>query len=258
MEWTLAREEDALSCALDIGEAMLGAGAEIYRVEDTIGRVCRAYGLERVDTFAIPNTLLVTVRAPSGRAFTQTRRLHESSINLGLVNRLNQLSRDICRAPLPPEEVRARLAAETAPRRERPIVRVLAYIACTAGFSLFFGSSWGDALASACGALIILASQTWLRRARVNHILACVFCAAAAAACAFFFVRLGVAQHVDRIVIGDIMLLIPGVELTNSMRDMMAGDIIAALMHLFEALFIAVGIAVGAAGILALLGGVIG
>ena len=256
MQTEPVREEEILSCALDIGEAMLGAGAEIYRVEDTIGRVCRAYGLARVDTFAIPNTLLVTAQSASGRAFTQTRRLRAGRTDLGLVNRLNQLSRDICRRPLPPEEVRARLARETAPRRERVLWTALAYMVCTAGFSLFFGSTWGDAAAAACGAIVILALQTWLRQARVNNILVCAACSAAAAACAFLFVRLGWAAQVDKIVIGDIMVLIPGVELTNSMRDMMAGDIIAALMHLADALFIAVSLAAGAAGMLALLGGV--
>ena len=42
---------------------------------------------------------------------------------------------------------------------------------------------------------------------------------------------LGIGQHVEMIMIGNIMLLIPGVLMTNSFRDFISGDMISGLLH---------------------------
>ena len=63
---------------------------------------------------------------------------------------------------------------------------------------------------------------------------------------------LGLGTHVDKILIGNIMLLIPGIELTNGMRDLFSGDILAGLLHIGEAVFLATVIALGGAYILSL------
>lgn len=43
-----------LSAALDLGEQMLICGGEVNRVEDTICRLCKAYGAKKVDVFPLP------------------------------------------------------------------------------------------------------------------------------------------------------------------------------------------------------------
>lgn len=59
------------------------------------------------------------------------------------------------------------------------------------------------------------------------------------------------------IIIGNIMLLIPGVVLTNSIRDMLSGDMISGLLRLSESVVLAVAIAIGFALSTALLGGML-
>ena len=49
----------------------------------------------------------------------------------------------------------------------------------------------------------------------------------------------------DMISIGNIMLLIPGIALTNSLRDMFSGNTLAGLMRFIEALLLAMTIAFG-------------
>ncbi len=48
--------EQYLYCAMSIGEQLLISGAEVGRVEDTICRICKAYGAERVDVFSITSS----------------------------------------------------------------------------------------------------------------------------------------------------------------------------------------------------------
>jgi uncharacterized membrane protein YjjP (DUF1212 family) len=51
--------------------------------------------------------------------------------------------------------------------------------------------------------------------------------------------------HMDKILIGDIMLLIPGLQMTNSIRNMLVGDTISGIVRLTESLMWAVAIACG-------------
>ena len=85
-----------LSCALDIGEHMLVSGAEIYRVEDCIRRICFAYGATDVDVFTITSSIVATVEPPGQQRLTQTRRIEAYNTNLDRVDALNQLSREMC------------------------------------------------------------------------------------------------------------------------------------------------------------------
>ncbi|MBQ7381094.1 MAG: threonine/serine exporter family protein, partial [Clostridia bacterium] len=54
--------DDLLRLALDVGEGMLKNGGEISRVEDTVERICRAYGAEHVEVFTIISVINASVR----------------------------------------------------------------------------------------------------------------------------------------------------------------------------------------------------
>jgi len=255
---TQKRTEEILTCALDVGENMLNSNAEVYRVEETITHICRAYGVPRVDVFAIPNSIVVTLYPQQGSPVTQTRRVTNTSTNLDRVDVLNQLSRDICRCKYEPADVSRRVQEIVSQKETHTFLWVLAAnVISTAGFSAFFGGSWRDVLAAGLVGLIVTILQRF-QKVRSTNVLYNVILSAVTGACAFFSVRWGWADNVDKIVIGGIMLFIPGMEMTNGIRDMMWGDIFAGLSHLCEAIIIAVGIAVGAAGTVAILGGLLG
>ena len=94
-----------------------------------------------------------------------------------------------------------------------------------------------------------------LRGLKVGEVFALLGGAATAAAGALLLAGMGLGVQLDKVVIGNIMLLIPGLELTNGMRDLFSGDVLAGLLHIGEAIFLAMVIALGAAYILSL-GGV--
>ena len=50
-----------LKSILDAGEIILKSGGEVNRVEDTITRMCLAYGFLRADVFTITSSIVVTV-----------------------------------------------------------------------------------------------------------------------------------------------------------------------------------------------------
>ena len=89
--------EQLLTCAMDIGEQMLVSGAEVHRVEESIRRMCHAFGASRTDVFIITSSMVVTVFDKENRPFTQTRRITGTSIDIEKIHILSNLIRKICR-----------------------------------------------------------------------------------------------------------------------------------------------------------------
>ena len=97
--------DEILRIALDIGGAILKSGGEINRVEDTVSRICRAYGAEHVEIFAIPSILIAAIRLKNGEYSSQVRRIDNVSNNLHRLEEYNSISRRICRNTPEIEEV---------------------------------------------------------------------------------------------------------------------------------------------------------
>ena len=125
---------------------------------------------------------------------------------------------------------------------------LLGYAATAAFFSLFFGGNLGDCLSAAlCGLTVGLCLLYGRRITGSNTFFRTAVCAAAAAGMALLMVRFGLGQDVDAITIGTLMLLVPGMALTNAMREIMAGDIVSGLYRTAEVILIGIAIAIGTA-----------
>ena len=88
--------EEVLTCAINIGEQLLMSGAEISRVEDTIRRICAAYGIRQSHIFSIASCIIVTLETKDHKWITQTRRILSYGTDMWKLDRLNNLSRLIC------------------------------------------------------------------------------------------------------------------------------------------------------------------
>ena len=99
---------ESLVWAVNIGEQLLKNGAEISRVEDTVGRICVAYGARQQHVFCVASCLIVTILDKDGNWQTQTRRIREFQTDMDKLDKINNLSRQICSHQLTPEETEAR------------------------------------------------------------------------------------------------------------------------------------------------------
>ena len=234
-----------LHAVLDIGEAMQNSGAEISRVEDSINRMCAAYGVRRVNSFTITGNIIVTLEVDDETVITQTRRTHQPSTDFTRLDKLNSLSRYIC-ANLPEvPEIRKRYEAIMA---QKPLSRRLTYLGgvLTAGsFTAFFGGNFPDVLAAAVLALLVETLMLLPIRTHLNPLFYLSISAFFTGLGGIALVRLGVGHHLDTILIGCIMLTIPGLAITNAIRDLLSGDTFSGLSRLCESLLLAAGIACG-------------
>ena len=244
-----------LSCIMDMGELLLTSGAEVVRVEDTIRRLATAYGFMRVDVFSITSSIVVTVQDKDGQVFTQTRRISDRNTDLQKVALVNSLSRQVCAAPICVEEFRARLGSIQKTKAYPLSVQCLCYAVISTAFAVFFGGTAMDGLAAALSGILIFVTQLALGKLRINNLLQSVLVSAFTALAVVIMVRFGIGDSPAKITIGNIMLLIPGIALTNSLRDMISGDIMSGMLRFFDAVLMAAAIAAGYILAATLLGG---
>lgn len=237
--------KEALICAMDIGEQMLVCGAEIRRVEDSMERMCYALGAKRIDVFIITSSMVVTVHDANGNAFTQTRRVLNIGTDIEKLHRLNELSREICRGNLSVEEIRAKYDAVMQSLPYPFWAECIAYAVIAGAFTLFFGGNRIESIVSLIVGAVVRFVVLLADKSAMNKIFAKFLCCFAATAMAFIAVRLGIIETVDMIVIGNIMTLIPGIGLTNALRDLFTGDSISGLLRSIEAVLIALAISAG-------------
>lgn len=239
-----------LAAILDAGEIMLTSGAEVSRVENTIGYMAAAYGFTKVDVFTIIYSIVVTVQDADGNIETQTRRIESRDTNMRKVELINSLSRRVSREKIPLEEFKREIEEIRAQKGYPNWMILLIYGIVAGAFSVFFGGGIGDAVAASVGGLALRVVILAGNRLRIQNIILVMICSGVAGMIAVLMVRLGIGKSPDMIIIGDIMMLIPGLALTTSLRDMIRGDLISGLLGLCEAVIRALAIAIGLALVL--------
>ncbi|MCI7125804.1 MAG: threonine/serine exporter family protein [Agathobaculum sp.] len=251
----MEQEEQILCAILDAGETLLVSGAEVARVEDTIRRMALAYGFVRTDVLSITASMIVTAWTARGATLTQTRRIVARSTDLRRIEAVNALSRAVCAAPPPLAVLRERIDSIRHMPEEGRWQLPLAYLLVSGSFAVFFGGTARDGLAAMLCSMLLYAIGRAGARIRLQPLVLTVVGAAAMCFAAVITVWLGIGQALDKIVIGNIMLLIPGIALLTSLRDMIVGDTISGLLGAFEALLRALAIAAGCALVLLQMGG---
>ncbi|MBQ6321541.1 MAG: threonine/serine exporter family protein [Lachnospiraceae bacterium] len=243
-----------LARIMDVGELLLESTAEVNRVEDTVRRLCSAYGFVRTDVFTITSIIIVTAIMQDGTALTQTRRIYSTGTDLGRIEKLNAFSRKICQNPVPIEEMQRELERIRAVQKENFPLEFLVYGGISAVFAAFFGGSPIDSLAAFFSGIFLFGMVLLSRRLHMKSIFQSMICSAVTALVVMLLIRLGIGENPDKIMIGNIMLVIPGIQLTTSLRDMMNGDIITGSLNLAEAVMKAMAIAAGFAFVVSRLG----
>lgn len=237
--------EAILDQLLNIGELLLQNGAEISRVEETISRMGLAYGASEMHVFVITYSMVVTMRLADGTCLTQTRRIRQpAGTDYFRLEACNALSRRCCRAPLPLEE----LQREVERIREQPRSRLQIYggsMLAVGSFTLFFGGGAADMLVSMVFAAVTCLLQEYLMPVCMNRVIFNLICALLIGLGTCGCVLLWPALQLDKIMIGYIMLLIPGLAMTNSIRDILVGNTISGALLLTESLLWAGALASG-------------
>ncbi len=234
-----------LDTAAEVGYRLAMSGAETFRVEESINRILQSYGI-RSEVFSIPNYLHVSIFTPDGQSLTRMRRIGEHGNDLDAVERYSALSRRICaQRPSPAEAARWLRQTDDARLHYSFPLFLLGNFLGAFGFSILFGSRLSDAFCSGfCGLLVGLINR-WMDSLRANQFFRLIAASFLMAFTAYGLNRLELCQKPDAVIIGALMILVPGLLFTNAMRDIIFGDINSGTNRIVQVFLIAVALALG-------------
>ena len=207
----MAYTKEILTLAVEIGDCMLRNGAEIYRVEDTVVHILSSYEVEEFDVYVLSNGIFASANENKEDACSIVRHVPLGAVNLAKISALNQLARDICDQKISLIDSWDRLEQCKNIPNYKKNAQIFFCGLGSACFCYLFGGSWLDfVFAFVIGSLEQLSLLP------------------------------------DKIIIGAIMPLVPGIAFTTSIRDIYNGDYLSGTIHLLDALITAVCVAVGA------------
>lgn len=240
----IIKDDRILAVCLLAGKMMIESGSEMYRVEDTMQRIAYNAGATDCETFTTPTGLLMSL----GASRVQIRQVTHRTINLEQVERINALSRrfavhDISLMDFYQALVKLNRTAVVFPAW----LQLLAAAVISSTLMILYNGVWFDfpstAVIGTVGyAIFYFGKQHWQVNF-LNEFLA----ALAIGLLAWAAVRLQLGQRLDLIIIGAVMPLVPGVPITNAVRDILAGHLLSGLARGLEALLSVSAIGIGIA-----------
>lgn len=263
----------ALELVTRIGEVLLKNGGEIFRVQQTMQLVAKAYGIPGFQVYVLANGLFVSMQE-EGRTITrpvesgdaagqeqlfgqehlasrahlasQVRYVPLSSVHLGRVAAVNNLSREIVAQKYTVEEASRKIEQiDKLPFTSNAVQTLMSGLGAGA-FCILFGGSLLDSAAAFLSGLVLWIFVLFLTARGANKIMVNILASALVTAMGVLFFHLfSFGDSMDMIVIGSIVPLLPGVPLTNSIRDYLNGDYLSGTIRMIDAVLVACCIALG-------------
>ena len=236
-----------LKFTTDLGYRLAMAGAETFRVEESVNLIMQSYGI-KAEVFAIPNNLTVSIETPDGKPMTRMRRIGYHGNDLDSVERYTNLSRKVCKETPTPEIVVQWLKETDASLiRYNRFWELFGNMLGAAGFSIFFGGGLFDSLFAALCGLVVGLVGIFTDKLNANTFFRTIIASFLMALVAYALGVFKVVQNADTAIIGTLMILVPGLLFTNAMRDIIYGDINSGVNRIVQVFLIAAAIALGTA-----------
>lgn len=231
--------------AMLAGEMMLIAGAETYRVEDTISRILKTTHFARCDAFVVTTGIMLTLEDWKIGTISLNRRVGEKQTNLGNIEKINDISRKYCSGELTLKETFHQLKYMQSVSYPNWLTYI-AMLVCASCFSVILGGGVPEFFIAAFNGLFIVLSRIINRKLELNSFVLNLFTSYLIAfASAFFQNTVCPDLLLEPLIAGSVMVLLPGMAMTTGIRDTLEGDFMSGTARMIEAFVIAASIAVG-------------
>lgn len=227
------------------GRIMLKNGAETYRVEDTVIRICKSRkNIQYVDAFVIPTGIFISLEF-KGELMSYIKRIKTLSINLNRIDLVNEFSRTFVNSEMSIDDGIEELKKINKINTYSVLAKTTFGSLAAAFFCILYKGTTLDFMASFIVSFLVLSILNLISKFELTFFVNNFFGAILASIFSYFTIKLGIGENIDKIIIGSIMCLVPGVAITNAIRDTMSGDFLSGLSRGMEAVFSALAIALG-------------
>jgi len=239
------RTNSILHLSADIGQTILENGGETYRAQETMDRIAKAYDMVECGSFVVPTGIMGSITDLEGNTLSINRRITHRTINLEKVAAVNAIARSLETAPIDPESAR-RLVRGTENITHLTLIKALILSAIiSAFFTLVFKGGLQEFIVSLLTGVAVRLMLTASRQWGFGDFFGNVTGGIVAALIPLIFTRIGFLTQYDAVIIGAIMLLVPGITIVNAIRDTIAGDFLSGTSRAIEAFVLTLGIAIG-------------
>lgn len=246
----MAVTKEILALAVEMGDALLRNGAEVYRVEDTVMHILKAYEIENYDVYVLSNGIFASANEDRDDACSMIRHVPLGTTHLGRIAALNQLSREICSHDCSLIDAWTRLdECKSIPFGKQSIHVFFCGLGCGC-FSYLFGGMPLDAVISFFVGMLLQLFLFGLKRHKNSKFITNILGSALVTLLSLVVLSLGTPILYDKVIIGSIMPLVPGIALTTSIRDFFNGDYLSGAIHMIDAILTAFCIAVGVGAVI--------
>ena len=229
------------------GKIIMENGGETYRAEETISRMGKGFGLEEVESFAVPSGLFISYLGPDGNPVTSVKRVRRLHRNLTRVNEVNQVSRMVSAGEMSCDKALEKLREiESMQGTFSGLWGLPAAFLCAGGFTALFGGSWGSMAAAGIVALLVQGMEMLMDRFRNQRLAGSILGGMLTALLPNLMALMIPSLQTELVIAGAVMPLVPGLAMTNAVQDAMRGDMVSGLSHGAQAVLTAFLIAGGA------------
>lgn len=226
-------------------QTILESSGETYRAEETALRMAKAFGLTEVEIIAFP-TGFVFSAIYDGKRENRVCRITERSICLDRIDAVNAISRKAVSGQIDARQSHQEIKALREKPDVKPWVYCLYYALAAGFFSVMFGGWIIEFILAFLIGWVVEAVQVPLAMRQVpSQVRPFILGFLAAFLCVFALVFISASQ--ESIITGVIMPLLPGLAMTNAVRDSIRGDIISGVARGADALISVIMLSAGVA-----------
>ncbi len=235
-----------VNTAVLAGELMLSGGAETYRVEDTMIRILKMSGLAVAEAVATTTGIYVTLSDKSINTITFIKRVSVRNTNLERIYEVNEVSRKFCNRQMTLEEANEKLHSISKLQTYRQPIIYLCTVITAAFFTVLYGGNVVDFAIGAFNGSILALFSFLVSKVRINLFIRNMVAALLVTISSALFLRYFQSYiHITILLTGSITPLVPGVAITNAIRDTFQGDYMSGGARAIEAFVAATAISVG-------------
>ena len=232
-----------------MGRLILQNGGETYRTEETIRRTCEYYGI-KANSFATLNTIITSIDSFDGKRYSKVDRIDSRTLNLDKVDRLNNIARNLNKYKI--SEVKEKIMEIEAEDKMNFRKKVLGNVLVGSAFAILFKGGIRDSVVALISTFILACTDEFIKDLKLNNFFVNFIGGVIAAIISLMFFKFNFIDDISISIISALMLLVPGISFTNSIRDIIAGDFVSGISRGVEAVTTGIALASGSGMILSI------